>query len=1471
PIMGATVSLDGRTATTDAAGAFLLSGITAGLARPLMVDGRTASAPNRTYPIILEPASIVAGQANVVPYTFYLPPIDTQYEVDVVPNQNTVAANPRVPNLQMTIPAGANLRNRDGSPVARVSITPLAIDRTPAPIPAGVSTGLVYTSQPGGAKPDPGVAIPVIYPNLLGANPGTRVPLYAFDHDVVQWYIYGFGRVSADGRTIAPEIDPSTGRPYGLRDFSWHFPSAAGPGGNPGKKDDCPKNRGKDPVDYSTGVKIEEATDITFGGERGVITLSRTYTSDLHRQGIGGIFGQGWKSNYDIQLVGNFQTGGAGRLVTPEQQSGDLFSYAGTETGGVLLFTTTGSVGQLGDVLRKLADGTFEYRYRDGSSLLFNTGGRLTASRDTNGNTTLLEYTGVNLTRVTDPVGRTLTLQYDFSNRVTSVTDPAGRIWRYTYETGQLTTVTEPGGGIVRYEYQSIPPQLTAVIDKRATAVKRITYDPNGRVIRQQFADGSAETYEYQLSGNIVTQTIMTDPLGHKRTMRFNANGYVIGTTDSLGQSSTITRDISTNQALSTAGPCGCAEATKQFDARGNLATSANRTGQTIRMEYEPGTNRLTKLVDRENREIRFSYDSRGNMLTSTDAANQTTSYEYDQYGQVTAVTDPLGHTTHYEYDPLGNKTAIVDALNHRETMEYDQLGRQVAQTDALGRRTSIEYDPAGRIASTTDAAGAVTRYVYDANGNLVKTTDQSGRQWTGVYDGKNRVTSTTDPLGRVTRKQYNAADLVTAEISPSGRTVRFTYDERNGLATLTDPLGGRAAFEKDSRGNLVKLTDPRGHVTTFTYDELYRNVSMRDPLGREIRMRYDDSDNISEIVDRQGRHVVYTYDNINRPTRVAFADATVNYTYDAASRLTRVDDSQGGSVSWTYDDANRKLSETTPAGSVSYAYNNANQITSMTAQGRAAVAYGYDAVGRLQTITQGTEVFTYSYDAISRVVGLQRPNGVTTTYRYDGSGRTDRLTHSNAAGQAIEDFGFGYNRDNEIETITSIASAAVLPTSKSAGQPDAANRISQFGQATYTFDEHGQTTSKSDAQGTTHYQWDARGRLTQVTLPSGQTVGYGYDALGRLSTRVSGGTTTSSLYNGGHVVLDQTGGAQVDYLYGGGVDDLLRQSNTAGPLYFLTDRIGSPAALTDGAGNVVERRSYEPFGASAGSSWTRYDYTGRERDAQTGLIYYRARWYDPAQGRFVSEDPAGFAGGLNKYAYVSNNPVSKTDPFGLYEIDVHYYLTYYLARKTGCFAEWQAHDIANEDQRTDERSDTSPARGSTDQQRMQNRVFHALHPGAAEGVGSPLLWAGAMNETSGYRWFGHYLHYLQDTFSHAGYTDDTWGHSPPNWALGSGDYGDHATDKTAYDPAKARRMAGATWRALVEYAKAKKCDCNPKWDDSWWKEIDDFINVDTHSPRLSTIDATERAMDNPGLGDPGALLRKRRILGLPDRYSGQW
>lgn len=136
--------------------------------------------------------------------------------------------------------------------------------------------------------------------------------------------------------------------------------------------------------------------------------------------------------------------------------------------------------------------------------------------------------------------------------------------------------------------------------------------------------------------------------------------------------------------------------------------------------------------------------------------------------------------------------------------------------------------------------------------------------------------------------------------------------------------------------------------------------------------------------------------------------------------------------------------------------------------------------------------------------------------------------------------------------------------------------------------------------------------------------------------------------YDGQDVVLDRNSdGSTVEYVNGQGVDNhLWQRSSVTGVLYFVTDHLGSTWALTDSLGNMVEQVNYDSFGDGAGSALTRYGYTGRERDADTGLYYYRARWYDPQVGRFISEDPIGLNGGINLYAYVQNDPINNDEKF---------------------------------------------------------------------------------------------------------------------------------------------------------------------------------------------------------------------------------
>jgi RHS repeat-associated protein len=150
-------------------------------------------------------------------------------------------------------------------------------------------------------------------------------------------------------------------------------------------------------------------------------------------------------------------------------------------------------------------------------------------------------------------------------------------------------------------------------------------------------------------------------------------------------------------------------------------------------------------------------------------------------------------------------------------------------------------------------------------------------------------------------------------------------------------------------------------------------------------------------------------------------------------------------------------------------------------------------------------------------------------------------------------------------------------------------------------------------------------------------------------------GATTSYLYDGANVVQELQGGSPAVNLLSGSIDEVFSRTDAAGPRSLLADALGSTLALVDSAGAIQTQYTYEPFGNTTPSgtpSTNSYQYTGRENDG-TGLYYYRARYYDPQIGRFVSEDPLGFDGdGPNFYAYAGNDPIDNADPSGCGFID---------------------------------------------------------------------------------------------------------------------------------------------------------------------------------------------------------------------------
>ena len=554
-------------------------------------------------------------------------------------------------------------------------------------------------------------------------------------------------------------------------------------------------------------------------------------------------------------------------------------------------------------------------------------------------------------------------------------------------------------------------------------------------------------------------------------------------------------------------------------------------------------------------------------------------------------------------------------------TFGYNASGALTSLTDPLNHTTTITPHATGQPAAIQTPLTHTTTFGYDA-GDLVTITDPLGRTTTRFLDGAARVVQVTDPLGRRTR---------------------YEYDTLNRLTKVIDAQGGPTQFAYDPNGNLLSVTDARTNQTTYTYNSMDRLETRTDPLLRAETYQYDNNGNLTQVTDRTNHVTAFTYDGLNRRTQTQFHDAsTITATYDAGNRVTQLVDSANGTITRGYDGLDRLTSETTPKGTVGYTYDAASRRATMTVTGQPPVTYTFDAADRLTQIARGTGTVTYAYDDANRRTHLTPPNGVVMEYGYDLASQLTGLTYR--LGQTpIGALTYGYDPGGNRIQVGGSWARTNLPAAVGSATYDAANRLTQWDAATLTYDDNGNLTH----DGTQTYTWNARDQLASMTGASFQ-----YDALGRRQRRIVGGTTTDWLYDGLTPVQEQDG-TQVtaNQLTGLGIDEYLARLEGSPARYVLSDALGSTVALADEAGAVQTEYTYAPFGAATvtgQSSSNPHQFTGREADG-TGLYYYRARYYHPGLGRFISEDPIGFLGGdVNLYAYVWNNPLRFLDPSGL-------------------------------------------------------------------------------------------------------------------------------------------------------------------------------------------------------------------------------
>jgi RHS repeat-associated protein len=391
--------------------------------------------------------------------------------------------------------------------------------------------------------------------------------------------------------------------------------------------------------------------------------------------------------------------------------------------------------------------------------------------------------------------------------------------------------------------------------------------------------------------------------------------------------------------------------------------------------------------------------------------------------------------------------------------------------------------------------------------------------------------------------------------------------------------------------------------ILTFFITSSTTNYSFDSAGAYTIQYGYDAASNRTSLVNPQGQTTTYAYDSLNRLNNLNDNGQSFGFSYDPLSRRTQLTRPNGVNTNYSYDNLSRLLSVL-------------HQVGVTTLDG---ATYTYDAAGnRLSKADQRTGVASgFAYDAIYQLTGVAQGATTTESYTYDPVG--NRLS---SLGMSP----YSYNSSNQLTS---------TPTT------------------TYTYDKNGNVKTKVDASGTTTYNWDVyRNVLSSVVLPgTGGTVTFKYDPFGRRVQKSGPGGTVDYLYDGANILqeVDQSGNVLARYTHGPMVDEPLAELRSGTTSYYQRDGLGSVSSLSTAAGSLTNTYSYDSFGnatASTGSISNPFRYTGREFDSEAGIYQYRARYYDPSVGRFMSEDPVWY-GTFNLYNYVGGNPVNYTDPSG--------------------------------------------------------------------------------------------------------------------------------------------------------------------------------------------------------------------------------
>jgi RHS repeat-associated protein len=592
-----------------------------------------------------------------------------------------------------------------------------------------------------------------------------------------------------------------------------------------------------------------------------------------------------------------------------------------------------------------------------------------------------------------------------------------------------------------------------------------------------------------------------------------------------------------------------------------------------------------------------------------------------------------------------------------RSSTVYDGTMRIVTTTSPEGRVVKVTLDAEGRLARAEYPGRMPITFTYDDRGR-VAAVDEGGRTTRSSYDPQSgSLLKVENPLGQATSVERDGALRTTAFVHADGARSLLAWSPMDDLVGVTPPGKGQHVMDFGKDGNEVRYTPPGGAPLAFSYDLDRALASVTNEDGSASSLGYDTAGRVTSVTYPGGPLGVAYDPKTGQLRTLTTPGSSLAIDYDGLLvRGVTATGPASGTVTFTYDGMLRRGSEQVSTSTIKYGYDHDGLLTQAgsMAVGRESASgliAGIDLVNAAQRFTHTPfgELATYrsqgaggnvldvalTYDVLSRIVDRVE-NGAAWHYDYDVRGRLTRV-RKNGADVTTYAYDANGNRAD---------GGAVI---------DAQDRVLSMNGATYTYSAAGERLTRTTGAGQTLYTYDGRGHLQSVTAPGGVRADYDLDAYGRRITKRRNGTVQNRfLYRNGLQPTAEVdaGGALISrYIYARGElgPDALER---AGVTYLLLkDERGSIRYVIDAtSGAVLHALTYDAFGrvlSDTSPAFQPFGFAGGIYDADTGLVHFGARDYDPETGSFTRKDPSRFGGGENLYAYAGGDPINFVDPDG--------------------------------------------------------------------------------------------------------------------------------------------------------------------------------------------------------------------------------